>query len=273
MDKKYKTSNETLTAEAFSAQSIKFDQLYGLDKIIQYKRQRVRNHVEKLLLPNSNILELNAGTGEDAIFFASKGHLVHAIDISKGMLQVLSEKIEYFENKENISFELCSFTALNELQNKGPFDVIFSNFAGLNCTNEIDKVFAYFDNLLKPKGKVVLVMLPDFCLWEIFLLFRGQFKTAFRRFFSSKGAKASIEGKSFTCWYYQPNYIIRRLSEKFELIDLEGLCSLVPPNYYVNFPNKFPKLLKFLMRVEVNNCRKWPWKYIGDYYIISLKKK
>ena len=39
--------NEQLAAEAFSRQSGVFDELYSGDAIIQYKRKRVRDHVER----------------------------------------------------------------------------------------------------------------------------------------------------------------------------------------------------------------------------------
>ena len=99
--------------------------------------------------------------------------------------------------------------------NRGPYDLIFSNFAGLNCTNELDKVLQSFDSLLKPGGIVTLVILPKFCLWEFLLLFKGKFKTAFRRFSGSKGAKAHIEGEYFRCWYYNPSFIRKHLKNSF----------------------------------------------------------
>src|SRR5215213_11852537 len=104
--------NEQLAAEAFSRQSGVFDAIYSGDAIIQYKRKRVRDHVEKLLPANSNILELNAGTGEDAVYFAGKGHHVHATDIAAGMQERLKEKVVQEGLSEFISTELCSFTEL-----------------------------------------------------------------------------------------------------------------------------------------------------------------
>jgi hypothetical protein len=65
--------NEIQVAKAFSKQSVLFDGIYSGDTIIQYKRDRVRAHVKRFLQPASHILELNAGTGEDAIFFAGEG--------------------------------------------------------------------------------------------------------------------------------------------------------------------------------------------------------
>jgi ubiquinone/menaquinone biosynthesis C-methylase UbiE len=265
--------NEQLAAEAFDKQSMLFDELYGHDAIIQYKRERVRAHVDKLLKPNSSMLELNAGTGEDAIYFARQGHHVHATDISAGMQQTLEKKINHLGLNNKMSRELCSFTKLDNLQNKGPYDFIFSNFAGLNCTDDLEKVLHSFYPLLKPGGIVTLVLLPKFCLWETLLLFKGKFKTAFRRFFAGNGAKSHIEGVYFKCWYYNPSYVIHVLKNTFDLISIEGLCTIVPPSYLQGFAEKHPHVYHFLKTKEDKLKGAWPWKYIGDYYIISLIKK
>ena len=89
--------NEQAAAAAFSKQAPIFDELYGEDLIIQYKRKRVRDHVLPYLAPGSNILELNAGTGDDAVFFAQKGYKVHATDISHEMQKQLKEKVIAFD--------------------------------------------------------------------------------------------------------------------------------------------------------------------------------
>lgn len=265
--------NELATEKAFGKQSAVFDELYSSNIIIQYKRQRVRDHVRSYIKPNSKILELNAGTGEDAIWFARQGHTIHATDISREMQSRLVEKIMNTNLESKISNEVCSFTELPKLQNKGPYDLIFSNFAGLNCTGELDKVLHSLSPLLTSGGLVTLVLMPKFCLWEAMMFVRGEFKTAFRRFFSGKGAKATVEGEQFTCWYYNPSYVIRNMMDEYEVLSVEGLCTLVPPSYLENFPIKRPSLHKWLKEKENEWKTKWPWKIIGDYYIISLKKK
>ena len=265
--------NEQATAAAFNKQSFLFDDLYSANTIIQYKRERVRKHVEQFLKPNSTILELNAGTGEDAVYFAQKDHYIHATDISAGMLEILTQKVMHHGLAGKISSELCSFTALENLNDKGPYDLIFSNFAGLNCTDELNKVLQSFKLLLKPGGVVTLVILPRFCLWETLLILRGKFKTASRRFFSSRGASSHIEGKYFKCWYYDPSYIIRHCKDSFDMLGIEGLCTIVPPSYIEHFAERHSRFYEFLVKKENQLKDKWPWKYIGDYYIISLKNK
>jgi|SRR6185437_2665108 len=265
--------NERLAEAAFSSQSVIFDEVYSGNTIVNYKRERVRAHVLQYLAPGSSILELNSGTGEDARFFAQKGHKVHATDISGGMQQQLVQKVEQAGLEGIVSNELCSFTKLSQLKNKGPYDLIFSNFAGLNCTNELDTVLASLKDLLKPHGIVTLVILPKFCLWEALLVFKGKFRTATRRFFSGNGARAHIEGTYFKCWYYNPSYVIKQLKDEFELLAIEGLCTLVPPSYIEGFAEKHPNAYQFLKEKEDKLKSRWPWKFIGDYYIVSLRKK
>src|SRR5690348_8612224 len=115
MSEVIKYDTEAAAIEAFSRQAPVFDHIYGNDTIIQYKRKRVRDHIESFLLPHSSILELNAGTGEDAIYFAQKGYYVHATDASERMQTEMLHKIAgtYLERK--ISHDICSFTRLENL--------------------------------------------------------------------------------------------------------------------------------------------------------------
>lgn len=264
---------EQLAAAAFDNQSEVFDQFYGQDKTIVYKRERVRNHLLQYLRPGSSVLELNCGTGEDAIFLGQYGCKVHATDIAAGMLRRLQQKVEALNLEDTVTSEACSFHQLQQLKNAGPFDHVFSNFAGLNCTADLDKVLDSFSELLKPGGKITLVILPRFCLWESLLVFKGKFRTAFRRRFSSHGREAHVEGIYFRCWYYNPSYVRTCLKDKFAHLSTEGLCTLVPPSYIQGFADHYPQLFSFLVRLENRFRHSWPWKSIGDYYIISFVKK
>ena len=265
--------NEKRAASAFSKQALVFDAYDAGNTIIAYKRLRVREHVLRYLSPGSSILELNAGTGEDAIFFARRGHRVHATDIAEGMQAILREKVREQGLTDDVSSEVCSFTALERLRNQGPYDLIFSNFAGLNCTRELEKVLLSLRPLLKPGGQVSLVILPSFSLWETLLVFRGRFRTAFRRLFvGRKGVPARVEGVPFRCWYYPVSYVKRVVvRDGFELLGQEGLCTLVPPSYFEHFAERHPRLYRLLRGLEDRWKDKWPWRAIGDYYIVSFR--
>jgi ubiquinone/menaquinone biosynthesis C-methylase UbiE len=268
LDKK----NEMEAGLAFSRQSVVFDDYDAGNTIIQYKRKRVREHVLRHMPAGGSILELNSGTGVDASFFAGLGYRVHATDIAEGMQRQLKEKVLRLGLADKVTTELCSFNDLGGLQQKGPYDLIFSNFAGLNCTNRLDEVLKSFAPLVKPGGLVTLVILPSFSLWETLMIFKGKFRTAFRRLLSFRGAKSHVEGVHFKCWYYSPSYVIRHLAPEFDLVDLEGLCTIVPPSYIEHFAEKRPGLYKWLCGMEDRLKSSWPWRNIGDYYIISFRK-
>jgi ubiquinone/menaquinone biosynthesis C-methylase UbiE len=274
MNSLFPSHTETMAALAFNRQSIVFDDIYAHDSIIKYKRDRVRQHVARHLpASDAYILELNAGTGEDAVYFAQKGHRVHATDVSSGMLSVLREKIDSRKLNVSVTYELCAYTQLHNLVSKGPYDFIFSNFAGLNCTDQLDTVLRSLPSLLKKGGLITLVILPKFCLWEFLLLFKGKFKTAFRRFSGSRGTMAHVEGTYFACHYYNPLFVIKHLGDDFEVLSIEGLCTFVPPSYIKSFAEKYPGLYRVLCSMEKKFRSYKPWRSIGDYYIISLRKK
>ncbi|MDB5250977.1 MAG: class SAM-dependent methyltransferase [Flaviaesturariibacter sp.] len=264
--------HEQQAAQAFSRQSLVFDQIYGADPIIAYKRRRVRELVLSYLPGHASIIELNSGTGEDALFFASQGHRVYATDISEGMQKQLGEKVAAAGLGHLVTPELRSFHDLDELPARGPYDLLFSNFGGLNCTNRIGEVLQDAKELVKPGGLVALVIIPPFCLLEFLLLLKGEWRTATRRLFSRGGSIARLEGTSFRCWYHTPRQVRRHLQPEFSLVALEGLCTFVPPSYREGFAQKRPRLYRFLQRVEERLKGRWPWKLVGDYFIIILKK-
>src|SRR5580693_7931070 len=112
--------NEQQVAAAFSKQARSFDDYDAGNTIIHYKRNRVREHVLRYLPASGSILELNAGTGTDAVWFAERGYRVHATDIAPGMAEKLREKVKLRGLETRVTTELCSFTALGTLRQQGP---------------------------------------------------------------------------------------------------------------------------------------------------------
>jgi len=216
-----------------------------------------------LVISQQSIPEVTVG-----IQIISTAHNI-ATDISEGMIAQLRRKSELAGCK-NISYEICSFNSTEQLLNKGPFDHIFSNFAGLNCSADLGAVLTGLDQRLTPGGFMTLVILPSFCLWETLLFFKGNWKTAFRRF-TSKLANAKIDKNAFNCYYYQPSYITRHLKH-YRLVSLKGLCTIVPPSYIQGFGNKYPSLFSKMKKLEKRFASSWPWRSIGDYYIITIQK-
>src|SRR4051794_16595615 len=64
----------TPVQKAFSKQATHYDQDDSSNPILLDWRKKVYTHVNQFLKPGNRILELNAGTGIDALHFVNAGH-------------------------------------------------------------------------------------------------------------------------------------------------------------------------------------------------------
>jgi ubiquinone/menaquinone biosynthesis C-methylase UbiE len=254
--------------QAFSRQSEIFDKIDADNSVLAWMRKRVRDHVLEILNPGDKILEINSGTGLDAFYFHSKGFTVHATDVSHGMISVLQQKIQNANVEQGIKAARISYTELDKLTSI--YNFIFSNFGGLNCTQEPEFVIRQFDKLLEPGGRVTLVIMPKISPWEIFTLLKGNFKMAFRRF-KRNGAESSIEGVHFTTWYFSPKRIIKAFGNNYKLLSCFGLGIVVPSPHHVNFGIKYPVLFRFLVNIEKIISGIPFLRGTADHFVISLE--
>lgn len=261
---------EKNVSDAFSNQSAKFDELDLQNPILQWMRKQTRAQVLDLSKPGESLLELNAGTGLDAVYFAQKGLKVTATDNAPGMLAEIDKKIHAFGLEEKLHTLQCSFNRLEEL-GKQRYDHIFSNFGGLNCTDDLAGVIKKMDGLLSKGGTATLVIMPKICPWEILLALKGNFRIAFRRW-ALNGADSHLEGVHFKTWYYSPRYVKRAFGKDYKLVTHKGLASLSPPPYLEDFPGRFPRLYRRLVRWDEKLCAFFPFRNSADHYMISFRK-
>ena len=261
---------EKNVSDAFSAQSALFDEADEKNLIIHWMREQVREHVLELWKLGDSILELNAGTGLDAIYFAEKGFKVYATDNAQGMIDVVDQKISRRSLADKITTQRCSFSELENVNRTG-FDHIFSNFGGLNCTDSLDKVIDSFDRLLKPGGTATLVIMPKICPWELMLALKGNFKIAFRRL-KKGGVRSHLEGKYFNTYYYSSAQLRKMFDEKYSVVSIKGLGVFVPPPYLDTFPIKHPDIYKTLQAIDKTVSTIPPFRSWADHFIISVKK-
>lgn len=252
--------------EAFTQQSSIFDAYYRPSPIVQYKRKRVRQCLMQFLKPHSNILELNAGTGEDALWLAENGHNLLATDASEGMLRHLQTKVA---GQKNIQVQVLDFNDIDLLRPQ-TFDAIFSNFGGLNCTPHLDKILQKISELLNPGGIIILTIMPPNCMWEWFSVFKLNFNHAFRRW-SKGGTPAHIEGVHFTTYYYKPSFV-KKHAGSLKHVHTEALCLAVPPEYLRRLAVSYPRFFRITQKAEAI-IKSWPLlRNWGDYYVIVLRK-
>ena len=86
--------------KGFSIISNEYEALDKTSSLITWMRNRVRKTALSKLQVNDTILEINCGTGLDAVFLAEKGYKVHATDIASGMITHVKTK-RVSKNLEN----------------------------------------------------------------------------------------------------------------------------------------------------------------------------
>ena len=262
------TSNHfTNVNEAFSRQSVIYDDYDVSNPTLTWMRQQVRKHALKYLRPNDKILELNSGTGLDAVFFAEKGFDVHCTDLSDGMIEQIKLKTAKLNLPGNITYQQCSYTELDKVKDK-KFDFIFSNFGGLNCIPDLKEVTKFFPNLLNKNGRACLVILPPVCPWELIQIFRGKFTFAFRRF-GKDGTLANVEGIKFQTYYFSTKDLMKALGKEFRLLKSKGLGIFTPSPQMEKIPKLFPGFTIMLNRIDETVSGIFPFNRIGDHIIVT----
>ncbi len=257
-------------AEAFSRKAGVYDAFGENHPLLQRMREKVRRHVLRHLQPEARILEMNAGSGSDAVFFAAQGYTVHATDLAPGMVSKIEEKAIHYGLIDRLSCQRLDFHRL-DLARGAPFDYIFSNLGGVNCAVDLPSVARATERVLTPGGRLTWVVMPPICLWELAQALRLNFRFALRRL-KPNGVQAHVEGVYFTTRYYSPNAVRAAFGAQFQVLELEGLSVFTPPADHKDFAHRRPRLYAALAALDDRLARRAPFNRWGDFYIITLQR-
>jgi ubiquinone/menaquinone biosynthesis C-methylase UbiE len=254
-----------------------YDSMFTRSAIGQLQRKRVWIYLEAIMpqLKGYEMLELNCGTGEDAILFGEKGFNIIATDISQEMLKVTFKKAEQFSMQNRISSHYLDLDSFDETLFDKKFDLVFSNFGGLNCINpqSLQTLIKKLPSILNPGGRFVGVLMPKFCAWEtFFFLMSLQFKKAFRRL-TSKEVNANLHGVTVKSWYYNPSQVRHWSKEKFKMISVKPIGLALPPSYLENFFMFRKRLLLRLNKLEKRFGNISMFSGMADHFVIDLQLK
>ncbi|MDP1544573.1 MAG: class I SAM-dependent methyltransferase [Anaerolineales bacterium] len=257
-------------AEAYDRNADKYDEFIENNPNLMRMRQRVYRFVTARLPKGSRILDLACGTGTDAVWFAQNGYSVFGVDISGEMLERAKQKAKSLNLQDRLSFEQLSYTDLKNAD-IGQFDLTFSNFGGLNCVSDMKLVAENVRPLMKSGGRVIWALMPPFCLWEAAMLLRGKVKLATRRF----SGKSTVfkEGLNYPVYYYTPRQVETAWGRDYHLEAVEALSVITPPATNKDFALKRPRMFETLSKLDDIFAPHFPFKYWGDFTIVSLVNK
>ncbi len=268
------SSENTLNVvrDAFNSHAQLYDENERNNEILQYMRRRVWQSYLENFKSGDHILEINCGTGTDAVFLAQHGIRVLATDLSATMVGLAHEKISKFELTELVDTRILGFHELSSLGNRN-FNGIVSNLGGLNCIDDLARFAQHVGNLLTPKGKLIGAVMSKYCLLEIVaFLRRGNLQSAFRRF-SPKGIRAKVADQEVKVFYYSPRGFLEHFTHYFTLQKIYGLCLLTPPPYAQGFYHRHKGMVNFAMKMETSVCERFPFYAFGDHFVVELVRK
>jgi ubiquinone/menaquinone biosynthesis C-methylase UbiE len=255
-------------AEAFSRKATLYD-AFGENHVNMARmRGKFYDHIQSVMSPGGHLLELNAGTGQDAVALVKQGFRVHATDIASGMLAQIEEKISRYGLEDRLTYQHCSFTQLDRIMG-GPFDGIYSNSGGLNCTADLTAVTHGLPALLRPGARVTWVIMPKICLWELAVSVKD-FRVGTRRL-HRHGVMAHVEGVYFRSYYYTAKQVRQAFGPHFRQVRLEGLSVFTPTADNKTFAVNHSRLYRRLVQLDDLLATRRPFNGWGDFFILTME--
>lgn len=213
------------------------------------RRDAVWREMDRLFLAGNRLLELNCGTGIDAVHLAQRRVHVAACDISSRMVELGRARAAAAGVADSIDFHVLPTEEIAALRSEGPFDAAFSNFSGLNCVEDLGAVVRDLSDLLQPAAPLLICMMGRFVPVEmLWFLAQGKPKKAVRRFLWHDIHDARDGSVRVQCPTVKE--IVRLFAPCFTLRRLKGIGILVPPSYAEPWAQRLPALVRGLARVD-----------------------
>jgi len=228
-----------------------YDAVFTDSLIGRAQRDAVWKELDSCFHPGQRILELNCGTGVDAVHLAERGVEVLACDVAPRMIQVARQRSSMRRDAARVEFRVLATEQIAGLAGQGPFDGAFSNFGGLNCVPDLSAVARELARLLKPGAIALLCLAGHAVAWEIlWYLGRGSPRKALRRFRRGGAVGRLAENVTVDVHYPSARAMVRLFAPEFRLLRLKGIGVTVPPSYLEPFARRFPRVLKTLAGVD-----------------------
>ena len=263
--------SEHVAGRAFDSIADEYDLVFTNSVIGRAQRAVVWERAAALFPAGSRILELNCGTGEDAVFLASKGISVTACDASIRMIDQASSRRLAEGSQGSVEFRLLPSERLHELPPAESFDGAFSNFSGLNCVPELDQIARELSERLCSAAPVLLCLSTRFCAWEMLhYLAHGDVRRALRR--CSGFNRAKLGPEVVPVYYPTLRSISKSFQPYFRLNSVVGVGICVPPSYMEEWVARYPGLFRVCKSID-SLIHEWRGiRVLGDHMLLHLER-
>jgi SAM-dependent methyltransferase len=215
----------------------------------------------------SRVLEMNCGTGEDALWLARRGVQVLATDASPAMLRVAQQKLTGTAADGSVRFQQLTWEELDTL-GENSFDGALSNFGGLNCVGDLRIAARGLAAKLRPGATAILCIMGPLVPWEwIWFLGHGDPRRAFRRLRRGGALWSGIPIR-----YPSSAATAQAFAPQFRVLRVSAVGALLPPPYTEKRMGRYPRIIAALDRVERRFDTVWPLPMLADHYLLELER-
>jgi hypothetical protein len=166
--------------------------------------------------------------------------------------------------------EMNDFAARYLSEGRALFDGAFSNFAPLNCIDDLATVARGLARLLKPGAPAMLVLFGTYCPFEIVIeTVRGRPNQALRRCKQGK-VPARLAKREFHVVYHRSTAIKRAFAPWFVLEKRLGIGITVPPSAAEPWISNHPRLLGAMEALD--RVLSQPMAVLGDHVLYQLRR-
>jgi ubiquinone/menaquinone biosynthesis C-methylase UbiE len=262
---------DNATVIAFDRLAAKYDKMFTDTLVGRAQRDVVWDVILDTFEPGSHILELNCGTGEDALFLARQDMSVVACDASERMIDRAQQRWRNEDPEAEIEFRVLQTEHLSELGSGEKFDGVLSNFSGLNCVADLNHTASQLAGLVTMGAPVLICLSTRYCLSEVvWFVLHGQFRKAFRR--CSGLVTVTVEGVAVKVRYPTLRAVKRSFSSYFRMRSCTAIGVTVPPSYLELWARSHPRLLNLFRRID-GRISRLPWfRTIGDHMLIHFER-
>ncbi len=259
-------------ALAFDSIAPQFDSRFGEWQSVAVQRRAVRRALIAAWPVGGHILEVGGGTGEDALWLVRRGFRVTLTDVSPRMVALADAKLRPLGSKAELvgAEEMEDFADRHLAQSGEQFDGVFSNFAPLNCVEDLAPVGRALGRLVRPGGSVLLVIFGIASPGEILVeSLRGRPHQALRRF--RRGAvPARLGDRHFTVTYHRGAALRQAMQPWFTLTERHGIGIFVPPSAAEPWISRHPHLLTLLENLD--RLAERPLAVLGDHILYRFTR-
>ena len=265
-------------AQPFDAVAAGYDATFTDRRLGRWLRGIVWQRLERTFEPGQHLLELGCGTGEDAVWLARRGLRVTATDASPAMLEETRRKADVAGCGDAVATRLLDLTAeFADGLRAGSYDGAFSSFGPLNCVADHRALAGQLARLVRPGGKLVIVVMGPTCPWEIaWHLLHLKPRTAFRRWRSGQVAQVGPRGRpggQVRVWYPSHRRLRREFAPHFRTLEVAGVGLLLPPTEMGHLVDRAPGAFERLAALDRRFAGALPWRWLNDHYLMVMERR